>query len=233
VITPHFPKAMGTLRSIAQEQEKQKNIEASKQFEKNRRDEAARVSAQPESVMSRKDMNAALAAPMDGEDGAPKVTTFSAGEEMSGDVFSDTGGWSYQDLGDGRIKIVSAPPGSKAAGKTLDPNKIATLPAAERARAERAYASVKSVMSGGEPLAPYRPTTGKKTTPDRDMLGGERAPAASAGGAVDTSALRGDPSRVDAKDPGITPPSGMGGYSEPERPGMSSTRRIPSPVGRI
>jgi hypothetical protein len=141
----------------------------------------------------------------------------------------DTGGWSYRDLGNGRIEVVSAPPGSKAAGKILDPSMIAAIadPVA-KARAERAYNSIKSVMSGGPPLVPYRPTAGKQVS-----AAGERAPAASAGGAVDTSALRGGPSRVDAPGPGITPPSGMGGYSEPERPGMSPTRRIPSPVGKI
>ncbi len=210
-----YPKTMGTLTSIAQEQEKQKNIEASKQFEKNRRDEAAVDAAMARSSGST-------------TESVPPTRTFSVGEEMDNGAFvGDTGGWSYRDLGDGRIEIVSAPPGSKAAGKILDPTKIAALsdPAA-KARAERAYASIKSVMSGGEPLAPYRSPAAKKPQ------AGGAAPAASAGGAVDTSALRGDPSRVDAKGPGITPPSGMGGYSEPERPGMSPARRIPSPVGK-
>jgi hypothetical protein len=111
-------------------------------------------------------------------------------EANAGAIRQDTGGWSYRDLGNGRIEVVSAPPGSKTAGKILDPNMIAAIadPVA-KARAERAYASVKSVMSGGPPLAPYRPTAGKKTTPDRDMLGGERnAPVASSGRAPDPSA---------------------------------------------
>jgi len=149
-------------------------------------------------------------------------------EANAGAVRQDTGGWSYRDLGDGRIEIVSAPPGSKAAGKILDPSMISKLsdPAA-RAKAERAYASIKNVMSGGEPLAPYRSPAMKKPQ------AGGAVPAASAGGAVDTSALRGDPSRVDAPGPGITPPSGVGGFSEPERPGMSPARRVSSPVGKI
>jgi hypothetical protein len=131
-------------------------------------------------------------------------------EANAGAIRQDTGGWSYRDLGDGRIEIVSAPPGSKAAGKILDPSMISKLsdPAA-RAKAERAYASIKNVMSGGEPLAPYRPTAAKKTTPDRDMLGGERnAPVATSGRAPDPAAGAGTPGFANAviptgRDPAI------------------------------
>jgi len=89
-------------------------------------------------------------------------------------VVADEGGWMYRDLGDGRIEIMAAPKGSKMVGQILDPKKIdAIADPAQRARAGRAYASIKSVMAGGKAI----PQGARPKMP--------AAPAASAGGATD------------------------------------------------
>jgi hypothetical protein len=111
-------------------------------------------------------------------------------------LFKDDGGWSYVDLGDGRVQIMSAPAGSKAKGKILDPSKIPTIsdPVA-RDRAQKAYDSIVQKMSGYSPvLAPSQEQEGgklaagapSKTPPARDVTGGLRNPPASAGGVPDS-----------------------------------------------
>lgn len=86
-------------------------------------------------------------------------------------VVADEGGWMYRDLGDGRIEIMEAPKGSKMAGKILDPRQIdAIQDPAQRARAGKAYASIKSVLAGGEAIPngggkKPPPTTGAAPSP--------------------------------------------------------------------
>jgi hypothetical protein len=90
----------------------------------------------------------------------------------------DTGGWSYEDMGGGLIRVVTAPPGSKMAGQILDPKKIdAITDPTQRARAGKAYASIKSVMAGGKPIPQDMPAKMPAKMPS--------APAPSAGGATD------------------------------------------------
>jgi hypothetical protein len=211
---------------------------------------ADRAAAKPES-MTRSETNYTLAKTPDGDtSGAPNATPPGADwasgdsreaqalradmqksglEANAGAVRQDTGGWSYRDIGGGRIKIVSAPPGSKAAGKILDPSKIATLPEADRIRAERAYASITRVMSGGEPLAPYQPSPGKKTPPERDMLGGERnAPVASSGRAPDPAAGVGTPGFANA-----VIPTGRGpAINQGDAPGPGAIDTATAPPAR-
>lgn len=115
-------------------------------------------------------------------------------------VVADKGGWMYRDLGDGRIEIMAAPKGSKMAGKILDPRQIdAIQDPAQRARAGKAYASIKSVLAGGEAIpsggggkkAP--PTTGAASNQytgvtDRLRAGGTPADSSVGGvGAVEGS----------------------------------------------
>jgi len=109
-------------------------------------------------------------------------------------VVADKGGWMYRDLGDGRIEIMQAPQGSKMAGKILDPKMIdAIKDPTQRARAGKAYASIKSVLAGGEAIpssgggkkAP--PTTGAASnqyTGTTDRLRAEGTPADSSVGGV-------------------------------------------------
>lgn len=172
-------------------------MQSSKPFQKSRDkllEMADHAAAKPEN-MTREETNYALAKPTGEELGLPEKT-FSAGEEMPNDIIEDSGGWSYKDLGGGRVQIMSAPPGSKAAGKVLDPGKIATIadPKA-KARAERAYASIQNLISGGG-----KPAAGasSKAPPNQDMLGGERAPVASSGRAPDPSAGAGTPGFANA-----------------------------------
>jgi len=112
------------------------------------------------------------------------------GRRMEDDgVVADEGGWMYRDLGDGRIEIMAAPKGSRMVGQILDPKKIdAIADPAQRARAGRAYASIKSVMAGGKAIPQgARPQGARPKTPS--------APATSAGGATDpgTPGLEGLP----------------------------------------
>jgi hypothetical protein len=156
-----YPRAMGILKdtimrsagfgdtsedafNAAVAAAKERNIEASRQFEQNRRNEASALAKSYESTQA-----------------PPRQQV--PPDTISIEYVKDSGGWIYEDLGGGKVRIVTAPPGSKAAGKVLDPSKIAAItdPVA-RARVQRAYDSIKSVMSGGEALTPYR-APAKKT----------------------------------------------------------------------
>lgn len=146
-------------------------MQSSKPFQKSRDkllEMADRAAAKPEN-MTREETNYALAKPT-GEDAGLPERTFSAGEEMPNDIIEDSGGWSYKDLGDGRVQIMSAPPGSKAAGKILDPGKIAAISDPKvKAKAERAYASIqRHISSGGKPAtgAPSNPPASAGGVPD-------------------------------------------------------------------
>lgn len=66
------------------------------------------------------------------------------------------GAWTYEILGGGKVKILTTPANSTMKGATLDPAKIAALPAGEKKdRLQLAYDSIKSVANNGPPLARF------------------------------------------------------------------------------
>lgn len=66
------------------------------------------------------------------------------------------GAWTYEILSGGKVKILTTPTNSTMKGATLDPAKIAALPAGEKkARLQRAYDSIQNVANGGQPLARF------------------------------------------------------------------------------
>lgn len=150
---------------------------------------------------------------------AAEGTTAAAG--MVGkktDLYHDEGGWSYVDLGDGRIKIASAPSTSKLKpGSIIDPSKIGQMPdGPAKTRAATAYNSIRGVLMGAAPLEPV--SAGKKPASKAMPAGGAQPNAARPG------ELRGGESTpADAAGPGLSPVSPPGAVAVP-RPAPGPSR---------
>ena len=141
-------------------------------------------------------------------------------------AYQDDGGWSYIDLGDGRIQLASVPATSKLkAGQIIDPENIAKMPdGAAKMRAARAYNSIRSVMMGAAPLEQTQ--SGGKKVPAGGAAPGPTIASSAPGPATDPTMLRMQKTPEDAPAPGISavspPPA-----AEIPKPG-SSPGRLPN-----